>query len=260
MCLLRMPLILLGMPPKAMTTTYPHARSLQRPRRERAGVLALPLFVMLGLTSAAIGFIGYVLWPRWPGPPVAANAPSLPITVAGTAFNVPPAAVRVRMQRQPGAHMRLDLAFLWPSLEPPDPAATPEAPSKGSMRPQPMERIFVTIVMAGDTLAPPERVKTIYPRYAVTEPVAGPEGLAVLAFRDGTPYQGEDLVYDGVTPENFIVRCSRNGFGQTPGTCLYTRRIETADVTVRFPRDWLEDWRTVAANIDRLITRLLPRG
>ena len=201
-----------------------------------------------------------MLWPRWPGPPVAPNAPSLPITVAGTAFNVPPASVRVPMQRQPGAHIRIDLAFLWPSLEPPDLAAMPTTPGKGTPRPQPLERIFVTIAFAGDTLPPAERIKTIYPRYATETPVAGPEGLAVLAFRDGTPYQSEDLIYDGAEPDNFIVRCSRNGAGHTPGICLYMRRIEAADMTVRFPRDWLEDWRSVAANIDRLITGLRPRG
>ena len=46
-------------------------------------------------------------------------------------------------------------------------------------------------------LSPDERLKTIYPRYVEEAPVAGPDGLAVLAFRAGTPYQGEDLVYDG---------------------------------------------------------------
>ena len=238
-------------------------------RAERGGVLALPVLVMLALVSIAVGFIAYVLWPRWPGPPVAPNAPSLPITVGGTAFNVPPAAVRVAMQRQPGAHMRVDLAFLWPSLEPPDLTAEPgvvkqtaagQTAPKGTVRPQPIERVFVTIAFAGETLPPEERIKTIYPRYATSEPVAGPEGLAVLAFRDGTPYQGEDLIYDGTTPGNFIVRCNRPGAGQTPGTCLYSRRIELADVTVRFPRAWLEDWRTVSANIGRLITKLRPRS
>lgn len=249
-----------ALPTTNMATTYPHAHRLQRPRRERGGVLAMPLLVMLALVAGAIGFIAYVLWPRWPGPPVAPNAPSLPITVADTAFNVPPAAVRVPMQRQPGAHIRIDLAFQWPSLEPPDITTTPATPGKGASPPQPLERIFVTIAFAGDTLPPAERIKTIYPRYAAEMPVAGPAGLAVLAFRDGTPYQGEDLIYDGATPENFIVRCSRNGAGHTPGICLYDRRIEAADVTVRFPREWLEDWRSVAANIDRLITRLRPRG
>jgi len=56
--------------------------------------------------------------------------------------------------------------------------------------------------------------------------------------RSGTerPYQGEDLIYDAITPESFLVRCTRNGAGATPGTCLYERRIEeAADIVVRFP-------------------------
>jgi hypothetical protein len=127
-------------------------------------------------------------------------------------------------------------------------------------RTQPLERVFVTIAAARDSLPPSERVKTIYPRYVETEAGAGPEGLAVVAFRQGTPYQGEDLIYDEVQPENFLVRCSRNGAGPTPGTCLYVRRIGEADVTVRFLRDWLADWRPVAGNIERLIVKLRPPG
>ena len=79
--------------------------------------------------------------------------------------------------------------------------------------------------------------------------------MRVLAFRDGTPYQGEDLIYDAEAP-GFLVRCTRNGAGPTPGTCLYERRIEAADLVVRFPRDWLGDWRAVADNIERLIASL----
>ena len=82
----------------------------------------------------------------------------------------------------------------------------------------------------------------------------------MLAFLDGSPYQGEDLIYDATTPENFLVRCTRNGAGATPGTCLYERRIDNAaDMVVRFPRDWLADWQTIAAGIDRLIGDLRPR-
>jgi hypothetical protein len=73
-----------------------------------------------------------------------------------------------------------------------------------------------------------------------------------------TPYQGDDLVYDAVEPDRFLVRCSRNGAGPTPGICLYERRIEAADVVVRFPRDWLNDWRLVAGGIERLIRSLRP--
>jgi hypothetical protein len=88
----------------------------------------------------------------------------------------------------------------------------------------------------------------------------GANGLAVLAFRASTPYQGEDLIYDAAKPEAFLVRCSRAGAGPTPGTCLCSLRVGTADVVVRFPRDWLDDWRDVAGGIERLIRNLRPKG
>jgi hypothetical protein len=227
---------------------------------------ALPLLVLAMLILAAIGYIVYVLWPRWPGLP-ASEAPELPITIGGIAFNIPTAAIRVPVQRRAGAHDRIDLAFLWPSLKPPDPAAKPAAPTSdqpltpGNM----LDRIFVTITAAGDVLAPDDRMRTIYPRYAAEAPVSGPAGLAILPFREGTPYQGEDLIYDAATPDNFLVRCTRAGAGPTPGICLYERRIEAADLVARFPRDLLGDWPTIAANLDRLIAGLrsahpLPAG
>ena len=230
-------------------------------RRADGGLLLPPLLVLIALAFAAIAYIVYVLWPRWPGSPVALDVPELPITIAGVGFNVPPAAIRVPVQRRPGAHDRIDLAFMWPSLKPADAASkpvTPEAlPAPGAALT--LDRVFITIASAGDAMAPDERLRAIYPRYAASEPVAGPTGLAVLAFREGTPYQGEDLVYDAITPENFLVRCTRNGVGATPGTCLYERRIEgAADIVVRIPRDWLEDWMSVAGNIDRLIKDLRP--
>lgn len=218
------------------------------------------MLLLTVLMLAAVAYIVYVLWPRWPGVAVALDAPELPVTIGGVAFNVPPGAIRVAVQRRPGAHERMDLAFMWPSLKPADAAPklpAPEAqPAPGATRT--LDRIFITIASAGDAMAPAERVQTIYPRYAATEPVSGPTGLAVLAFREGTPYQGEDLIYDAATPERFLVRCTRNGAGATPGTCLYERRIEAVDIVVRFPRDWLDDWELVAANIDRLINELRP--
>src|SRR5262249_6138243 len=98
--------------------------------------------------------------PRWPTPRL--DAPALPITVAGVAFNLPPAAIRVPVQRRPGAQERVDLAFLWPSLEPPDPNAKPPAPGTMPAPSQAFARVFMTIAAAGDTLAPAERALTIF--------------------------------------------------------------------------------------------------
>jgi hypothetical protein len=243
-----------------MNTSYVHHRHAPHARQQHGRLLALPLIVVGIATAAATGFILHVLWPAWQGPPLGPNAPALPVTVAGVVFNVPPAAIRVPMQRQPGAHERIDLGFLWPSLQPPDGAPLPTVPTKGMPKAQSFERVFVTIAAARDSLPPAERVRTIYPRYLDSEAAAGPDGLAMVAFRQGTPYQGEDLIYDAAAPENFLVRCSRNGAGSTPGTCLYVRRIGEADITVRFLRNWLNDWRSVADNIERLMTKLRPPG
>jgi hypothetical protein len=233
----------------------------RRPRR--GGALALPLIGMLTLAAVAVGFIAYVLWPRWPGPTVPPDAPALPITIAGTPFNVPPAAMRIPLQRRAGAHERVDLAFLWPSLEPPDSGAS-GARASGTAPQQTVGHLFVTITAASDTLTPAERIKTIYPRYAAADAAIEPNGLAVKAFRSGTPYQGEDLIYDSiydsVTSAGFLVRCSRNGTGPTPGICLYNQRIDHADIVVRFPRDWLTDWRAIKSGIERLIEGLRPQS
>jgi hypothetical protein len=34
--------------------------------------------------------------------------------------------------------------------------------------------------------------------------------------------------------------------------------MRNADITVRFPRDWLTDWHAVASGIDRLVANLKP--
>jgi hypothetical protein len=227
----------------------------RRGRRRPAGhnPLAAPLMAFAGAVVIAALYIAYVLWPRWPDVPVALNAPSLPIVIAGVTFNIEPAAIREAIERRPGTQDRVDLVYLWPSLAPPDPA---DKPTVG--RPvDPNARLFVTIAAGDATLPLTERVQDIYPRYLLPEPSAGPGGLTLRGFRDGTPYQGEELVFETAVPEHFLARCSRRGVVNS-GTCLLERRVGNANITLRFPRDWLSDWKSVASGIDRLLARLHP--
>jgi hypothetical protein len=224
-------------------------------RRAARHLLALPAALFAGVIALAACYIAHVLWPRWPSGPVALDAPSIPVIVAGTTFNIPPAAIRQSVQRKPGTQQRIDVAYLWPSLTPPDPAARPMPVSSSNM----VDRVFMTIVASDGALPPAERVKTIYPRYLDTRLSAAAGVLTSRPFRDGTPYQGEELIYDDGR-SGFLVRCTRNGAGATLGMCLYDRRIGAADVTIRFPRDWLEDWQGVHSKLDQLITSLRANG
>jgi hypothetical protein len=227
----------------------------RRHRRRGAGhnPLTAPLLAFAGAVLIAALYITYVLWPRWPQAQVSLNAPALPIVVSGVTFNIEPAAIREAIERRPGTQDRVDLFYLWPSLVPPDPAVKPTIGNPVN----PNERLFVTIAAGDATLPLLQRVQDIYPRYLVAEPVAGPDGLTLRGFRDGTPYQGEELVFEQAQPEHFLARCSEKGVTNS-GICLLERRIGKADITFRFPRDWLSNWKSVAAGIDRLLARLHP--
>jgi hypothetical protein len=234
-----------------------HSPAARRARKRRRGTghnpLLAPLMVFAAGAILAALYVAYVLWPRWPDAPVALDAPSLPIVISGTAFNIEPAAIRMSVQRRPGAQERVDLSYMWPSLLPTDPAIKPTVGSPID----PNERLFVTIASGDSTLPLMERVQNIYPRYLVAEPVAGPPGLTVRGFRNDTPYQGEDLVFESNAPEHFLARCSRKGVTNA-GVCLLERRVGNADITLRFPREWLVNWPDVANAVDRLIVRLHP--
>ncbi len=223
------------------------------------------LAIVAVLMAAAGTFVSYILWPTWPKSAVPLDAPAIPVTVAGVLFNVPPAAIRAAVQRNPGAHERIDLVFLWPSLAPPTAddrvAAKMSTAEGGDAIPVPRtdDRVFVTIAALGTVLPPAVRLRTIYPRYIQPEATAGPDGLAIVAFRAGTPYEGEDLVYLADRPEQFFALCSRP-LRTVPGTCIQERSLDAAEITLRFSRQWLDDWRNAAAGLDRLVAQLHAGG
>ncbi|MBS0529735.1 MAG: hypothetical protein JSS22_10140 [Proteobacteria bacterium] len=227
------------------------SRGSGKPRR---GHLA-PLLASAAIAAIAVAVVAYLLWPTWT--PKALNRPErLPVSIGGTLFNVPPLAFRMKVQRHSGPQERVDLNFAYPSLAP------PEAPKHVSAEtiedaPQPDDRIFLSIAAHQDSLAPDMRLRTIYPRYLDATEAQNQDGLSQRAFRDGTPYAGEDL-FVANTPA-LVARCTRDT--ATRGMCLTERRIGGADLTFRFPRQWLSQWREVADAIERLMQQLQgPQG
>lgn len=229
------------------------------PRVARSGRrLLVPIVTGVAVGGLALAFVIYTLWPSWPKAPPAADAPHLPIVVAGETFHVPPAAIRMAVQRRPGPQERVDLVYSWPALAPPPPAPTVRKGSSGI--PVQEGRLFVSIAPNEGAADPIERFRTIYLRYAATERQPAPDGLVLVAFRENTPYQGEDLAYDEHTPEHFVVRCARSEHKLAPATCLYERYAGGANITVRFPRDLLREWQALADGFDRLIAELHPHA
>jgi hypothetical protein len=231
--------------------------------RRRSPGLWLSLAVLAVLIIAAGSFVSYELWPTWSKQTFPPNAPAIPVTVGDVLFNIPPAAIRAPVQRHPGAHERIDMVLLWPSLTPPaanvDIKATSVTVGKNGAVPSPAadDRLFVTIAPLGAELKPIERLRTIYTRYIEAQATAGPDGLAILPFRAGTPYEGEDLIYFADQPERFFALCSRPVHA-VPGTCIHERALDAAEITLRFPRHRLQGWRNVVAGFDRLLAQIHP--
>jgi hypothetical protein len=215
----------------------------------------VPIMLAGMLTAGAIALVAYLLWPTW-GAQASSNPASLPVSIGGTLFNVPTMAVRMKIQRHSGPQERVDLSFAFPSLE------APEAPKHVSVETveegvQPIDRIFLSISAHHDAMAPETRLQTIYPRYLEQTAVPGKDGVTMRAFRDGSPYSNEDLFL--ANGPGLDARCTRDA--TTPGMCLSERRVEGADLTFRFPRSWLAQWRDVASAMDRLTTELHgPKG
>ena len=213
------------------------------------------IMVAVTITAGAIALVAYLLWPTWVALPV--SAPDrLPVSVGATLFNVPTAAIRRKIQRHSGPQERVDLNFLFPSLQPPD---APKHVSADTVeeKVQPIDRIFVSISAHHDALAPDLRFGTIYPRYLAPASTPVDDALTMRSFREGSPYANEDLFF--ATTPGLNARCSRDGL--TPGMCLSERRVDGADLTFRFPRSWLSQWRDVATAMDRLTAQMQgPRG
>lgn len=236
-------------------TFFSTAQHVARASRGRSHGHLIPILLGSAIAIGAIAAVAYLLWPTWGADGSSAPA-RLPVSIGGTLFNVPTAAIRMHIQRHSGPQERIDLSFNFPSLEPPEAPKHVSADTVVEEAVQPIDRIFLSIAAHHDTLAPDMLVRTIYPRYLDQASTPGEDGLTLRAFRDGTPYGGEDL-FVAETP-NLTARCTRDG--KTPGMCLSERRIDGADLTFRFPRSWLAQWRDVATAMDRLTVQLHGPG
>jgi hypothetical protein len=233
------------------SSTSPRPNPARRVQRSHL----VPFLVMGAIGACALAAVAYLLWPTW-GLEKAEDPSRLPISIGSTLFNVPTKAIRVKVQKRTGPQERVDLNLLYPSLEPPEAQRHVSAETVEENLPT-IDRIFVSIAAHHDALSPDDRVRTIYPRYFDPNSGSLTDGLSTRPFRDNTPYANEDLVY-AASPQ-IIARCTRDA--KTPGMCIAERRIEGADVTFRFPRDWLSKWRDVANAMDQIVSRMRnPRG
>ena len=107
------------------------------------------------------------------------------------------------------------------------------------------EPVFITALPADASLAPAERPSVLYARFVAAEARSAPGGLIRRRFRDGTPFEGEDLVVA------FWARCATSGSQNEGASCLTEMRFGDIDVQVRFSPALLPRWELLASGVQR---------
>ena len=139
------------------------------------------------LTAAAIALVAYLLWPTWGTDP--AHGPErLPVSVGGTLFNVPTAAIRRKIQRHSGPQERVDLAFTFPrwsrrkrrSMSAPTRSTNSRSRSTASS-----SRSRRIATRWRPTCACARSIRAISSRASTQVE----DGLTLRAFKDGSPYR-----------------------------------------------------------------------
>ena len=134
-------------------TLFSTAQHIARTSRRRSQGHLLPILLGGAIAVGAIAVVAYLLWPTWGADGSSAPA-RLPVSIGGTLFNVPTAAIRMKIQRHSGPQERIDLSFSFPSLEPPEAPKHVSADTVVEEAVQPIDRIFLSIAAHHDTLAP----------------------------------------------------------------------------------------------------------
>ena len=223
--------------------------------------LLAALAIAAALLAAAATFVSYMLWPTWPNAPIAVDAPAIPITVAGVIFNVPPAAIRAKVLRQPGrprAHRsRLSVAFAdaaaadaWPTNKrlPPSDAAAP--PARAQRPPVRHHRRL------GAMLSPAERLRSDLSALRRAQAIAGPDGLAILRLscRHAVSGRGPGLSRRQSRSSSSPAVPGRTGVAPACA-CTSVARMRAASRCAFRANGW-RIGATVAAGFDRLMAQL----
>ncbi len=104
--------------------------------------------------------------------------------------------------------------------------------------------VFITVSLKDDGVDPADRPMQLYARFLQAETVAGPAGLVMRRFEQGSPYDLEQLYVAPPDGRDFFARCPKaESDGAAPEElCLSVFRVDGLDVELRFAPALLENW------------------
>jgi hypothetical protein len=117
------------------------------------------------------------------------------------------------------------------------------------------QTLFLTLIPSAGNISPAERTTRLYTRFLQPDGWSHPGGLIMRRFKNGSPYQKEDLYMAPPEGRRFAARYPQPR--KTPdgltNICMAEFRIEGIDVRLRFAADLLSDWERLLQGTQGLI-------
>lgn len=205
------------------------------------------LLMLAGLVLTRLSIAGFEMFVRDAG--MSANPEPVEVQVADVVLAVPQNMIRFGSERG-GRVRKLDLHVHWPSLEgfTVDRAAAFQSVAAST------PILYVTIRPASGPMSPEQRFQRVYPRVIAAGMRKTADGYVVRSFRAGHGYDGEELYIAPDPAMPLVARCEVEG---TAASCIAEFRTDRGlEVSYRFPRMLLGDWRQVDEALRSLATGL----
>jgi len=176
--------------------------------------------------------------------------------IAQTHFSFPADYARDESTAVGGFTDRLAFVVVFPEFSPKANAGKSKELKTFSDRAK--NKVFITVSAKDESADPADRPMRLYARFLQGEAIAGPGGLVMRRFEQGSPYDLEQLYIAPPDGRDFFARCpNAQSKEAAPGeSCLFIFRVDGLDVELRFAPALLEKWETLNEGARNFMTRI----
>lgn len=224
--------------------------------RERPAWI-IPGLVLIGVLTFSGAFLYYYFGPT-PSellgldPRASAADHKIETFIADQRFLIPEHYTRYPSQRGGGRRTNIDMHALLPDLLPYD-ASLQESFIDNSAR---SDVIYFTLAETATPLSSARRLRDIYSKYlAAPRPEQDRAGLQRFTFRNDSGYANQDLLVGKDDEERMVLLlCDRPGALVDSPNCTRSLLLGSRlDLTYRYKRNRLDDWREIDSAVMKLV-------
>ncbi len=232
------------------------AQPLEEHGSPQRWIFFLLVFGLIGITILfIISRVFQYSGPALVNSPYSTNDRLLAFELGSTHFYVPENTIRHPEHYNGQRVNKLDLIMLWPSLE----GFSLEKQVDFLDVSEKSKLIFVSLSLQDEVLSSSDRLYAVYSQYFVGEPIKAEGDLIGFAMAPGSSFAGETVYFkpDHHTP--FAVRCM-TPVKKSPALCLRDIKLnETTQMTYRFRRSLLAEWRTLDAKVKERVESFIHK-